>query len=263
MSIYFEYIKKMFQLKLTYRLNFILSILTSILWVFIQVNVWQALFHNRISVRGISLDDMISYVILTLFINALTNTNIGEDLASTVNSGDISSSLIKPINIKYYFIAEDLGRKMVKILFSIIPTCIMAALLWGFNLPGISFRFLLFVISVINGVIIMYTLNYILGMLAFWLQTSWYVRWYLRAFSSLFAGSIVPLWFYPDLLYKASKYLPFRLISFDPVNIYLNKITFMESISVIFSQIIWIIGLLLIEKLVWHQAEKKIIIYGG
>lgn len=263
MSLYIEYIKKMFQLKLTYRFSFIISILTEILWVFIQINVWQALFRNRVTINNIDLNDMISYVILTLFISALTDTWVGGELADSINSGEIGSVLIKPINIKYYLIAEDLGRKLANILFSIIPTCIIASLYWGFILPDINLSFLLFILSLINGMVIMYLINYILGLLAFWLHTSWYISWYLRAFFILFSGSMVPLWFYPDILYNMSRYLPFRLISFDPINIYLDKLSIQDSIFVIISQLFWILILFVLEKLIWYRAEKKIVIYGG
>ncbi|MFW6377732.1 MAG: ABC transporter permease [bacterium] len=263
MSLYLEYIKKIFQLKLTYRFNFIFSILTSMLWVYIQVNVWQALFLNQERVSGVSLDEMISFVVLNLFINGLTSTDIGQNLGESINNGEIANSLIKPLNIKFYFIAEDFGDKLFNIIFSIVPTCLLAIFLWGFTLPTLSLNLLIFIISLINAIIIMYSINYILGLLAFWLETSWYVSWYLRAFQSLFAGSLVPLWFYPDILYRISRFLPFRLVSFDPINIYLERISVSESLNVLYMQIIWVFTLFIIEKAIWYQAHKKIIIFGG
>ncbi|MEJ6952278.1 ABC transporter permease [Natronospora cellulosivora (SeqCode)] len=263
MSLYLEYIKKIFQLKLTYRFNFIFSILTSVLWVYIQVNVWKALFVNQATVSGVSLDEMISFVILNLFISGLTNTYIGQNLGEAINKGDIANSLIKPLNIKFYFIAEDFGDKLFKIIFSIIPTCLLAAFFWGFKLPSLSLNLVIFILSLINAIVIMYSINYILGLLAFWLENSWYVPWYLSAFEKLFAGSLVPLWFYPDILYNISRFLPFRLVSFDPINIYLERISISESLNVLFMQIVWIITLLLLEKIIWYQAQKKIIIFGG
>jgi len=261
--LYLEYIKKAFQQRFAYRVNFFLTTIANLLMVFIQVNVWQALFQTNRTVNGIMLTDMINFVILNLFINSLSNTDIGTTMGNRINSGEIVNDFIKPINLKLYFISEDFGGKLFQVIFTIIPTCIIASYIWGFSLPDFDFRFLIFLITVLNGVIIMYNLNYILGMLAFWLKNSWYVNWYLGAVTKLFGGTLVPLWFYPDFLYKISIYLPFRLIAFEPINIYLKKISIQESISILYLQFFWILTLFIIERFIWIKAQKKITIFGG
>lgn len=255
--------KKAFQQRFAYRVNFFVSSIGNFLWIFIQVSVWQALFEHNATVEGISLTDMISFVILNLFITSLSRTNLGVRLGERINSGQIVNDFIKPINIKYFLFSEDFGGKLFNLIFTVIPTVTIASYFWGFSLPVLNINLILFLITVINGLIISYNLSFIFGLFAFWLKDSWYVDWYLRALTKLFGGTLVPLWFYPDLLYKISKVLPLRLIVFEPINIYLDKISYQQAVDVIYQQLIWIVVLLVIEKLVWKLAQKKITIFGG
>ena len=79
----------------------------------------------------------------------------------------------------------------------------------------------------------------------------------------LFSGSIVPLWFFPDALEKVSYFLPFRLIYFVPISVYLNKAGFFGSINLIMQQFIWIISLHLLMEGIWKLGIKKLVVQGG
>ena len=188
---------------------------------------------------------------------------MGLRMAEKVQDGFIAVDLIRPVNFKFYLFAEDLGDNCFRLVFSALPACIFVAIFFGFTLPDQAATFILFLISLVNGLILIYYINYLLGLLAFWFKTSFYVDWLLGAFITLFAGSIVPLWFYPDLLYRISKFLPFRLVMFDPLAIYLEKISYSDSLKVILTQIAWIFALMVLEKYVWKKAQAQITIHGG
>lgn len=90
---------------------------------------------------------------------------------------------------------EEFGENIYNVIFAFIPICFFIII---FKIE-INFSFItliMFLVSSIFGVVLMYYFNYILGLLAFWLKDSWYIGWYAGALFSLFGGVIIPLKFY-------------------------------------------------------------------
>jgi len=262
-SVYFSFMKKAFQQKYIYRSDSYIYIFTSLLSFFVQISIWFALYSGKESVNGITLPDMMNYVIINLIVSSFTRSNMGNRLATKVSDGSIEADFVRPVNFKYYFIFEQIGENLFYTVFGTIPICIIAALFLQFKFSIDVIKLLLFFISLFNGIILIYFINYTFGLLSFWFKTALYATWYIRACFDLFGGTFVPLWFYPSFLLKISSYLPFRLISFEPISIYLGKYTNAESLQIILLQLFWIVVFLLIEKVIWARAQKIITIQGG
>lgn len=262
MSVYIEFIKKSFQQRYTYKVNTYIYLLGSLITLLIQINVWYALLGER-SVKGITFDDMINFVIINMIVRSLTYSSIANRLAEKIQNGLIAIDFIRPINLKYYLISEEIGRNCFNAIFNSIPVCMVAIVFFKFQLPVSTMGLILFIISILNGMSLILFLNYVLGLLCFWFKTAFSINWFLNACTALFSGFVVPLWFYPEWLLNISKVLPFRLISFEPISIYLGKLSVAESVKVIIIQYIWIIILLILEKVIWKKAQRIITVQGG
>jgi ABC-2 type transport system permease protein len=262
LSVYLEILKKSFKQLYVYKLNTYISILSAIFAIFVQISIWFALLKDRGSIDGVSFQDMVIFVVINMVVMTLTSSDIGEHFAQKVQDGSICLDLIRPINLKYFMLAEQLGANCYHLVFRSLPVCLIAAILLQMKIPGFISS-LLFLISMINGLILIYLINYLAGMLAIWFKTSMFMDWFLHAFFSLFAGTVVPLWFYPDFLRKISGFLPFHLVSFEPISIFLGKLDLSSSVRVIMMQIIWIVLCILLERFMWARAQKKIIVHGG
>ena len=121
----------------------------------------------------------------------------------------------------------------------------------------------MFLLSLLIGMLIIFELTYIFGLLAFFTQKAWYLNWYLDGFKTIFGGTVVPLWFYPDILKQMSMLLPFRYVSFEPVNFFLQKTPIGEAWQVLFIGVAWIVILRLISTLIYHRIVNRIAINGG
>jgi ABC-2 type transport system permease protein len=262
-NVYIEIIRKAFQQKFAYRANSYINILGAIINLTIQVSLWTALMKNNKIVNGVSFDDMINYIIINTIILSLVQSNIGNKLSQRVRDGSIAIDFIRPINLKYYLICDDLGENVFRTVFSTLPICLLSIIFLQFQLPKNPMNLILFIPSIIGGMIIIYKINYILGMLAFWIEATWYIQWYLSALFTLFGGTFIPIWFYPKLLYNVSMMLPFSFISFKPISIYTGKLSLHASFQVILLQIFWIIILSVLEKAIWKRAQNKVVIQGG
>lgn len=255
-------LRNSFQRRFVYKVNTLLNIFGTFITVFIQISLWKALYQGKGSISNYTMSDMYVYIIINAILLPLTNSNVANKIGDKVTSGSIVIDLIRPISLKNYMFFEELGVNIYNIIFAIIPISFFVIIFKiGFNFNLVNL--VIFLLSSVLGVILMYYFNYILGLLAFWLKDSWYISWYSSALFSLFGGVIIPLNFYPILLQKVSYLLPFRLITFEPINILLNKNTLNQDIVIIILQIFWILVFEVVQKIIWKTAQKKIIVQGG
>jgi ABC-2 type transport system permease protein len=263
MRVYLEMIRMAFRRSFSYRMDYVLWMLARALWIVIQLNAWQALFRNQATVDGITLSDMATYIVIAMIVTSLNRSSITWRLAGAVQDGSISVSLIRPMNIKLAMMCEELGETFSQTLITVLPIAAAVFAFVGLRFPADPLMAVGFAVSVVGGVILSYNIDYVLGLLAFWLKDSIYVRWFLAAFYELFSGTTVPLWFYPKPLALVSRYLPFRYVTFEPLAMYLGKSTAVEAVQAIAIQAAWIVVFLGLGRLTWMRAKRIITIHGG
>ncbi|WP_270169492.1 ABC transporter permease [Paenibacillus sp. SYP-B4298] len=263
MALYLEFFRKAFQERYAFRFNFYITILASIFLLVIQINVWTALYSNKGTISSINLNEMVSYVIIASVVVALTKSGAGSKIAERVENGNIVLDLMKPVNFKQYLFSEDLGKNLFQAIFVTVPAIAVTWLFYDFSIGGAMESLLLFLPSLVLGILIAFQIHYIFGLLAFWLETSWYIPFFIGAMFDLFAGSVVPLWFYPKWLYDMCQFLPFRFIFFEPISIYLGKYALHQIVNLLLLQAGWLVVLILIEKIVWMRVQHKLAVHGG
>lgn len=261
--VYIEFLKKAFQKQYAYRANTYIRMFGALVGVFISINIWLALYGDTGAVNGISLPDMIDYVILNALIISLSSCSIGTFIANKVKDGSIIVDFIRPVNFKYYVFSEQIGSNLYQFVFSSIVPVAAVALVYGFRLPSDPLLLVCAIVAMLLGIALNFQIEYLMGLLSFWFKTSFYVDWILRACWTLFAGAAVPLWFYPDFLYRLSSYLPFRFISFEPIALFLGKVAPGREWGVLAFQTVWIAALVLIERFMWSRIQRRIVIHGG
>lgn len=263
MSAYWEIAKKHFKMHWTYRSNFYMSIIGNALYFFIMINVWQALYKTNELVNGITLTQMITYTIITDLISSFAGSNIAYTIASQVKDGTIGNELAKPIDYKMLHLAQFVGSNVLRTLCVTFPTVILMSIIYDLSIPSDLLTFGCFLFSAILGMAIKYSIEFLFGILAFWLKTSEYSAFLLGACGSLFSGNVVPLWFYPEILRNIALVLPFRFMAFEPLAIYLGTYTLQEMLSILTLQLLWFITLILLERFLWQKVQKYLVIQGG
>lgn len=244
-------------------MNAYLLIVSSFIGLFIMMNVWQTLYSGKSAVSGITYENMIHYVIMNMFVQAMIRSRIGQKIGERAENGAISIDLIRPVSFKGYYLADQFGENLFNFMFTTLPAVLIAIIVWGFSMPEGAARAVLFIMTLVGGIVLMNQINYMFGMLAIWLKTAYFINFITGAIISLFAGSFVPLWFYPDFLYRLCLLLPFHLVSFQPIAVFLGKTSNLEACLVFAAQIGWLAILLAIERWMWNKAQAKLDIHGG
>jgi len=122
---------------------------------------------------------------------------------------------------------------------------------------------MMFILTLINGLIINYFITHIIGLVSFWYTWIWQFNMLLSSLVKLFSGAFIPLWFFPKTISNAALFLPFRLIYYTPISIYLGKVNIQDIIWAIMQQFLWIVGLYFLERLIWSRAVNKLVVHGG
>jgi ABC-2 type transport system permease protein len=261
--VYLTVIAKAFRQSSIYRLNVYASVISSLLSLLVKVSLWSVLLAGGKSVQGIGISDMLTYIVVMQLIGALTGGNIGALVSQRVEQGTIAMDLVRPMNLKWAVMAEAFGRNLFELAFTTIPPVAVVAIVFGIHLPSHPVTLILFAASLILGIALSYFVGYLLGLTSFWFKTTFHVDWFNMAFMILFGGSFVPLWFYPRGLERISRFLPFRMIAFDPLNVFLERLTLPETVQVLALQAAWVVLLAGACELVWISARRVVTVHGG
>lgn len=262
-GVYFTFAQKAFRQDYIYRINTLIRIIGAALTILVQISIWQALYRGQTIVNGITITNMMTFVIINMVLSVITRSSIANKLSMRVKTGEIGGDFVRPVSLKYYLMAEEIGSAVYSIVFTSLPVCIISAIIVGFNAPVNILSGILFFVSVILGVVLMYYIHYVLGLLSFWLKNSLYTNFLLSACFMLFGGSTVPLWFYPSFLRVIANMLPFRFVSFEPISIYLGQTGLKGALTILGVQLAWICAFFVLEKFIWNKAQKVVTVQGG
>ena len=260
---YFEFLKKSFQQQFVYRTNTIIHIFSSFIYLFVTVRIWTALYIGKGVVDGISLKEMLTYVLMVQFVGTLVKLRVSKYVADRVSSGIISIDFIRPVSLKMCAISDSLGSALFNVIVSAVPMIILGGLVWGFVAPAHLYQWLFFITSLLMATIIYSNMEYIMGLTAFWTKTNFHISWIIGAFMTLFSGSTIPLWFYPESIRVVANYLPFKYFIFEPINIFLGKVTPYQAVNIVLCQFMWLTIFLIAERIIWHYAQRVVTVQGG
>ena len=230
--------------------------------IFVQFCLWKTLINSGLR-PDLTLKDMIAFIAINEAVGALTRGDFANELGVSIQDGSVAMHFLRPVSYQMYLFSSFMGKNCYRLLTTSLPVIAVCAVIAGVPLPPSFAHLLVFAAHTVLGIIIIFEIIYIAGLLAFWTQRTWFLSWYVSAFCTFFGGTVVPLWFYPRALEKLTVYLPFRYISFEGINYYLGREAPSTAGLSLGMAMLWSLMLFLIGQLIWKQAQKKMTINGG
>lgn len=262
MKKYFCLMQKSFSSQTVYRSAAVFRFFASAVGFTIQICLWWALLNSGVD-QGTTFYEMVCFVMINTLVSAITQADIASDLEPEIRDGSVVMHFLRPISFHFYLFFTMMGKNSYRVLTGVLPVLVLGSCFVGLPLPKSSLYFLFFLLSLIIGVFIIFELNYIVGLLAFWVQRTWYLTWYLEAGLIFFGGTVIPIWFYPSFMKIASYAMPFRYISFEAVNFYLGRTPIEQAAIPILLGLFWTAVLVVIGQLIWQRVQKKMTVNGG
>lgn len=262
MRTYAEFALKKFQNRMTYRLEFFMGIVNTVITIVVYLCIYKALYGGAAEVDGISFA-----MVATNFVISLGLSNAFEYdemfLQNKVHDGSIANEFLKPVNFIFRLLSENIGEGLFKILFNFLPAVAVTLLYTKLCPPKSLLHFGIMIVSVGLGYLILWLISFIIQTWSFWLFSVWGIITIKNVFVNILSGTLLPLWFMPSILRKIVAFTPFQSIYFTPVQIYLGELNGTEILSGMATQVAWIAVLGFIASLFWKQGAKKLVVQGG
>lgn len=223
---YYFFFKNSINESLVYRLNVFLMFLAQIFSLTIFIILWQAIYSQSNQIGGYSLNELISYYILSSFLGfIIQGVDVAWHVGDEINLGQITNFILRPINYFWATLAYVLGKVFFN--FSLIAILILGIALFDFSLVENFFlswqQIIFFGVSVLLSLGLFFNLFFLIGILTFWLGTIKGFNFFIRMVMFFLSGAIVPLDLLPIFLMKINHFLPFQYITWLPFRFFKEK----------------------------------------
>lgn len=255
-------IKKAYKAQAAYRVNVVVNLLGSLLTLFVQMSVWNALYAQGHRAES-TLEETLTYVLLTTVWLPFLRLYPGEQIGNSIYTGELGVDMLRPINLVKLHLGREIGGALYRLPVYVLPTTLIAMLAFTVLPPQGIAGLAAFLMTAVFGAVIFVLFDLIVGYTAFWLTANWFMGWFESAILLLFGGGMVPIWFYPQALSNLVQYLPFQYIHYIPINYYLGRMPAEGIWQTLLIQLGWIAALALVERLIWRAAQQKITVQGG
>lgn len=238
-----------------YRLNFLLQVLGPFLvFFFLKYNLWDAIYKGDKTtvINGYQFGEMITYHLWVLVIGLVGNGHLSFDLATDIRLGRISSYLIYPFNFWEFHTANFISFQLVQLFVSII-TIISVSLMGLVVLPDIS-TIMVGTIYVIYVSFFWFSLQFLTGIIGFWLEQTWMLRVIIGLTAGFLSGAVIPLDFFPESVLNIIQYTPFPYMTFYPTQFFMGKeVELLKGFAVIS---IWMVLIFILNRWIWNKGIR-------
>ncbi|MFC1623502.1 ABC transporter permease [Patescibacteria group bacterium] len=258
MKKYWTLIKITWQRALTYRFSVFAYRIGEISEMLIVIFMWTAIFDGQNIIKGYTLPEMITYILIGNLVNAFVRNWLTVVVAGDIKNGTLSQFLVRPIKYFNYIIFREIGRISLSLLASVFSQIIVVLVFLNiFILNTHPITILLIGAMVILAFVIEMLLSYLIGLIAFWTDEVDGIYTTIGRLKKFFSGGYFPISLLPITFVNISFMLPFAYSFFIPAQLYLNKISIATGLKGLVIQIIWIFLLYGIIHVVWKKGLKR------
>jgi ABC-2 type transport system permease protein len=227
--------------------------------------LWNTLYRNRPDLFTVSLEQMLTYAMLAMILDYFLNpSNLPRwYITRQIQTGDIQMDLLRPLDFPFHLLARSAGMTFYALLVPCLPACLLGVLFFGLKAPASLSAGLLFVPSLVLGFLVSWGLQFLMGMVAVYAIQVRRISWVYMAVASFFSGQLVPLWIFPPLLARIAALLPFQALVGIPLSIYIGRLEGLQAMQAVGLQAAWAAALLLLGRVIWERAHRKLTVQGG
>ena len=100
---------------LAYRFEYLSSIGRNLFFLLGSVFLWRTAYRGIDEVAGVTEVQMVTYAVVAVLMNACFTVSIDDVLFSKIRAGEIALDLIRPVNLVWYWMTEDVGRSLAAV----------------------------------------------------------------------------------------------------------------------------------------------------
>lgn len=265
MRSYLGLFKMTFKGELQYRAKALSGIATQFFWGLMYVYLYTAFMGGKV-IDGFSIPQMATYVWLGQALFAMRYLGLPKNSARDIETGNVCYKYVRPISLYDQWYAEYLGEKISATMLRCLPILIVTFFLpknVGMSLPVSLPAFLLFLVGMAIGFAMAVAFSMFAVYFSFITMSGKSAQAFVSVIVGLFGGTLVPIPLMPLGFQKVLNYLPFRYISDLPFRIYIGNVGLKEGAIALAIGLVWLVGLIMIGKLLIKSASRRVVVQGG
>jgi ABC-2 type transport system permease protein len=263
MRLFWEFTKRSFRRYLTYRAATLAGLVTNFFFGLLRVALLLALLGERQEVAGFTVRGVITYTGLTQALIAYLSLFGWYDLMNSVHNGDVAADLLKPMNYFTFWLAQDLGRAAVALLWRGFTIMFFYALAFHLTYPKGIGQWLALLLAVILSWLVSFAFRFLVNLAAFWTPNARGIGRFAFVTSLFFSGFLMPLRFFPDWVSHIANLTPFPSMLNTVVEVYLGVRQGWDLSAALLIQGLWAVSLILVGQIVLRAAVRRLVILGG
>lgn len=263
MRILWSFARQTFQFIAAYRFDFFMEFVLAIVRMYGIYWVWKILYTQRSGAFGVTLEQMTTYGVMGMALEMFIWSRPQWYMATQIKSGAIDTDLMKPLDFHLYMLARSIGEMIIGVAVLGLPALLIAYVLLGVQFPPDVVTGLMFVLSLLLGFLLLFHLNFLIGSLAIVALDIRHISWAYFSIVRFLGGQIVPLWLFPPFVAFLAEVLPFKGTYYIPISIYIGRLTGMDAIRGLGFQAIWLVALVLLSRILWSAAHRRLVVQGG
>jgi len=204
-----------------YRTHMLATILIGPVYFLVQYFIWHAVYSNRETLNGFTLEQMLAYYGVMSVITYLTFDFADWNLQMLIRTGKYVTFVLRPVSHRFYALSQKIGHRSLGFFLEFLPVFLI--FMFVFRIDLVPTRAGWAVLSVFLGFLMTFFINYCIGLTAFWLVSAEGMRRLFHLVRDLTAGVFLPLTFFPEVLQKVLFVLPFQFMQYVPVRVWLGE----------------------------------------
>jgi len=230
--------------------------------MFIFVYFWRAVYAGTSTLGGLSLSQTVNYILLARLLAPLVENRIIFFFGFMIRQGQIAVELTRPLDMQMRILVESFAE-LGTFLIQRLPLFGIAWLVFGLKLPSSPAAWGACLLSLVLGQIVLFLFDWTFACLAFYVTETWGLSVVRVGVGAFFSGALVPLAMMPGWMQKLAAAMPFAQALSVPVS-FLSGITPAGAAPGLWLiQLIWLGALLLISRLVFRVAIRRVTVQGG
>lgn len=242
-----------------YRSHMLLSLVIGPAYFLAQYFIWNAVFSSRTDVGGLSLQAMLRYYGVATLIYYLTMDFADWNLQMHVRAGSFLTFMLRPLSHRWFALSQKVGHRVLGFLFELVPVWLILALAFRMPLAPASWPWAL--ASTALGFLMVFFLNYSIGIAAFWMTRTDGLRSIFALFRDIMAGSILPLSLFPLPVQKVLFFLPFQYATYVPTRVFIGSYELggvsLSLPAIVGCQALAVLAMWLVSEILWRLGARK------
>jgi ABC-2 type transport system permease protein len=247
---------------LAYPAWFWMGIFVQILSTVILVYFWRGVYTHNATLSGLTLGQTLNYILLAQALAPLVTNTVMSDVGYLIRNGDVGIALLRPLDFQFTYYVQTLAYALLSLVLA-VPVLLVAIFGFGLRLPADPRLWACFAVALLLGQSVIFCFDWLISCLAFYTTEVWGLSVLREGVAVFFSGALVPLGMMPGWLRTIANGLPFAQGLYVPVAFLSGTFGVSDAPRAWLVQLVWLIGLIVVSRLVFRVAVRKVTIQGG